>query len=284
MTLCIAEVIGSCHTGLQLCFCWNSSGKLLGQCIQPFKLLRQHLGGHLGRNLSKFLAISVALFNICSNLFGVCKPVLFAFGDFLVGIAELQCLKSLTFLLYNAQVFPLFLDFLGSRVTDRIFFVHFLKILLLPLDFQAQAIQLLLIGYTDLLIRRQTNLFSQIIYSIRFDSFFTIQAINAFHNLLQSRSQLFCFIFITFKLKTFPYYFVDSAAFASISTEFCAIIAQLFFCCVVVAEVIGVIDQITQLCPDRSSCLHIVGRQLWNIGAACKGVCIQLKQFLAEFF
>ena len=260
MTLCIAEVIGSCHTSLQLCFCWNSSGKLLGQGFQPFKLLRQHLGCHLGRNLSKFLAISVALFNICGNLFGVCKPALFAFGDFLVGIAELQCLKSLTLLLYNAQVLPLLLDFLGSRVTDRIAFVHFLKILLLLLDFQAKGIQLPLIGYTDLLIRRQTNLFTQIIYSVRFDCFFAIQAFNAFHNLLQSRSQLFCFIFITFKPKTFTYYFVDSAALASISTEFCAIIAQLFFCRVVVAEVIGVIDQITKLCSDRSSCLHIVGR------------------------
>ena len=201
MTLCIAEVIGSCHTGLQLCFCWDSSGKLLGQCIQPFKLLRQHLGGHLGRNFSKFLTISVTLFNICGNLFGVGKPALFGFGDFFVGTAEFQCLKSLTFLLYNAQILPLILDFLGSRVTDRITFVHLLKILLLLLYFQAKGIQLPLIGYTDLLIRRQTNLFTQIIYGVRFDCFFAIQAFNAFHNLLQSRALLFCFISIIFKPK-----------------------------------------------------------------------------------
>ena len=232
---------------MQLCFCWSSSGKLLGQCIQPSKLLRQHLRGHLGRNLSKFLAVPVALFNICGNLFGVCKPALFAFGDFLVGITELQCLKSLTFLLYNAQVLPLLLDFLGSRITNRITFVHPQKILLLLLDFQAKVIQLFLIGYTDLLIRRQTNLFTQIIHGVRFDCFFAIQAINAFNNLLQFRSQLLCFIFITFNLKTFTYYFVDSAALASISTEFCAIITQLLFCRVVVAEVIGVVDQITKL-------------------------------------
>ena len=119
---------------------------------------------------------------------------------------------------------------------------------------------------------------------IGFGCHFAPQCFDLFIQAVQLRFLLFCLKLLSIQLMAAIFQFLNAAARAPVGAVLGAVFPQLFFCGVIIVQIVCIVHQITQLGADRGRCLHFAALQLRHIGAAGKRLCIQLKQFLAQFF
>ena len=135
------------------------------------------------------------------------------------------------------------------------------------------------------MIRCQADLFTQCVNRIGFGFHFAPQCFDLFIQAVQLRFLLFSLKLLLIQLMTAIFQFLNAAARAPVGTVLGAVFPQLFFCGVIIVQIVCIVHQIAQLGADRGRGLHFAALlQLRHIGAAGKRLCIQLKQFLAQFF
>ena len=134
------------------------------------------------------------------------------------------------------------------------------------------------------MIRCQADLFTQCVNRIGFGCHFAPQCFDFFIQAAQLRFLLFCLKLLLIQLMAAIFQFLNAAARAPVGTVLGAVFPQLFFCGVIIVQIVCIVHQIAQLGADRGRGLHFAALQLRHIGAAGKRLCIQLKQFLAQFF